>query len=494
MPRLTLALRVDPLDRFTHDPAWDAKLEFPRALYRSLGLPTFSNVWTQLDLASPVLSDVTATLESLRSRGVATAGSGVLSERPTEREEANTEWFVFRGFDHAGFNLLPYPTGDCARLLGGTPLVDGGRFASERVRSLVEAEGFTGIEFLQVRDTGRFRAPKWYAVIAQEPMGFGVDHPWCDRDKLLHDLTSQGMEIEYVGISRFDKRIARDGWSAGSELADRLLATLPGDSPLGLSIETQPRFVRDDLPDTDFAYVWQEGVLAEEGGERYRLLAFRRRVRNALLATGAVRAEELDAVVLVGRADAGAYYPAPGTPTPPPALTVREMASLRAQERAVQALAVARPKPERRPDLKRALRLLRAAKRRRPHVFSRGAQREQLERLVSQLGPLPDDWREVLRVSAGGHFGMGDTACEVVTPDELPDFHAELLAVGRSAHDDYPATVLHVARTPTGDYYVLDRGAEMAKECPVVLFSHETCAPERRWSNVAAFLEEMLAG
>jgi hypothetical protein len=34
----------------------------------------------------------------------------------------------------------------------------------------------------------------------------------------------------------------------------------------------------------------------------------------------------------------------------------------------------------------------------------------------------------------------------------------------------------------------------MAKECPVVLFSHETCAPERRWSNVAAFLEEMLAG
>jgi hypothetical protein len=107
---------------------------------------------------------------------------------------------------------------------------------------------------------------------------------------------------------------------------------------------------------------------------------------------------------------------------------------------------------------------------------------------------LPDDWREVLRVSAGGHFGMGDTACEVVTPDELPDFHAELLAVGRGAHDDYPATVLHVARTPTGDYYVLDRGAEMAKECPVVLFSHETCAPERRWSNVAAFLEEMLAG
>lgn len=54
-------------------------------------------------------------------------------------------------------------------------------YVSEAFRAAVEEEGLTGLEFLWVRDVGRFRAPQRYEALPPAALGRGLDHPWFDR-------------------------------------------------------------------------------------------------------------------------------------------------------------------------------------------------------------------------------------------------------------------------------------------------------------------------
>jgi hypothetical protein len=155
----------------------------------------------------------------------------------------------------------------------------------------------------------------------------------------------------------------------------------------------------------------------------------------------------------------------------------------------------ARERPARKPDLKRSLSLLRQVKKNRPEDFAKPVQKASLEKLRSALPlPLPESWVKVLSVSNGGVFGIDDNDCEIIPLEELPRFHQELYAMGKEAFEDYPEHYLNVGTTAGGDYFALELDGEGEHaDCPVVLFSHETCHIEQRWENIPAFLEDVLS-
>jgi hypothetical protein len=57
-------------------------------------------------------------------------------------------------------------------------------YVSERFKAVVEKRRLTGIEFIWVKDTGKYRAPQWYLPVCHQGLGRGLDHPWIDTTRL----------------------------------------------------------------------------------------------------------------------------------------------------------------------------------------------------------------------------------------------------------------------------------------------------------------------
>ncbi len=105
--------------------------------------------------------------------------------------------------------------------------------------------GLTGLDFLWVRDLGRYQAPQWYAAIAQRPLGHGLDHPWFDRTNPLARAATLGGDVSSdgsYGVRHFDNRHFGDRWTSGDAEIDDLLRLFPGDTPLGLIMNAVPRY------------------------------------------------------------------------------------------------------------------------------------------------------------------------------------------------------------------------------------------------------------
>lgn len=477
MPRYRLSFRVDPIDASDQD-------RFRRDFYQRFGLKVFSRAWAEIDLlAWPRRAELIASLEDLQQRGVARPGSGLLIEELDPADVDRAEWFVLRSEPDADFELVPYPSIRADRVPPGRHILHDGRFVSERVKAAVEQAGLTDIEFVWMEDVGRYRSPQWYVPVAQRCLGSGVDHPWFHRSA----------PHPPQGVSRFDGRSLKAGWTTGDAGADRLLSMFPRDSSLGLMIHMLRRFDRAALPPVDLAYDWDADV-ESAGRPRVRSLCISARARRLLLDANVITAVDAVPVLIVDRPATGGLEG--GVPCPPPMYTPSELASLRVDERLRKATFDRRSKPERRPTLVRSLKLLRDAKKARPRELRSGARADRIARAEAALGvTLPAEWIQVVTIADGGTFGSGEADCQIVPLDELPAFHRDLVAAGRRSDDDYPGNYLHVGITASGDAFALDLDAgRAAREGAVVLFNHEALQIDRRWDSIAAFLESMLGG
>ena len=528
MPRYTLSFRIDPLPGAgladaTPNPDVSAEVtldaqqqeyEFRKAFYHSHGLKLYSYAWAEIPLDSPKLPGLLAALEDLQARGIAMLGSGHLTELPTEQERAQSEWFIVTDDTSADPNGdVPgdgYPTGHAYRFPTGSHVLGQGRFVSERFRAAVEENQLTGLEFLWVNDIGRYRAMQWYVAIPRACMGHGVDHPWYDRaharvlvERALAEREATGVwkpvaTVRPEGTWHFYTPALRAGWSIGDPIADRLLSLLPQKEAHTLTIYALRRFLRDRVPQTDFAYHWSMyGARPGPDGTMRVLpnLCLSRRAKDELVRRGLLREKQVECVVLVDRPNGPdtEYLDHQGA-CPLPVYGGPELDQLRTEQLRLWRVFAARERPVHKPDLKRSLSLLRQAKKTRPEDFAKPVRKASLEKLRSALPlPLPESWVKVLSVSNGGVFGAEDNDCEIIPLEELPRFHQELYAIGKEAFEDYPQHYLNVGTTAGGDYFALElEGEGEHTDCPVVLFSHETCHVEQRWDNVPAFLEDVL--
>src|SRR5262249_38311056 len=130
-----------------------------------------------------------------------------------------------------------------------------GVYLSQRFKDAVEAHRLTGIEFIWIRDIGKYRAPQWYLPICPQCVGRGLDAAWIDVTKLsgkgYQTLDPRGRHGQAYADPKQFKRDAGPKDPTVRKLLGVLRSMDLSKSPP--EFEFVPRFLRKHLPDTDFA-------------------------------------------------------------------------------------------------------------------------------------------------------------------------------------------------------------------------------------------------
>src|SRR5687768_17087211 len=107
-----------------------------------------------------------------------------LTESLEDSEAKSAEWFILH--PKVEFNLeMRWNTGLTSAKADKQKPTQIQRYAtdsyfSESARSIIERHKLRGLEYVWVRDTGKFHAPQWFHIFAIAPLGRGIDHPWFD--------------------------------------------------------------------------------------------------------------------------------------------------------------------------------------------------------------------------------------------------------------------------------------------------------------------------
>jgi hypothetical protein len=460
----------------------------------------------KVDLTSPRGQEFFEFLQRARKAGARINGIG-LEEELFDDEQHVVEWFEldpdYSGSEYfGGMDENEYLRLKPDRIKPGTHVV-GYRdrpYVSERFKAVVERHRLKGIEFIWVRDIGKYKAPQWYLPVCLRALGRGVDPPWMDITK----LSGRGFQVlEPTG------RHGQSGTPIGQSLnlgavTDALRKKL---LPVAVSMELLNRhpystfvrrYLRDYLPDTDFAYTMWDTCNSPGEVVRMRGLAMNRKARDLLRANGIITDAQCKGVLILDEPPQGVenldekYGPAE------PAFTAEQMAQLRELEAKAWAEHIAHPKPPRAPDLKRSLSLLRARKRQAPKDFAKPASAKMIEEAAKTSGrEIPAAWQQVLRISNGGRIDKSPLAagcaCKIMPLKDLPQWQRSEAKYYRGGGADLPDSMLFIIHTEIGDSIWLDTAKQKPDgDCRVVLMSHETWSEERDWPTVAEFLEELL--
>lgn len=343
MPRYELSLRVDaPGDErsfFADSPSARAR----ERIYAALRLKVFSSAWVHLSLGTSKADQAMAMLVQERQANSALVGSAHLAEILAEEEEPRSDWSLLHTPQVSGsFSLWDdYPEYKPGSLPKGVHALNH-IFVSAEFRAVCERAGLTGLEFLRLRNAGRKAGPSWFAALPRHSLGNGLDHPWFDRSRWVphvkHHARKRFDAIE-TGQSQFHQYWLREAEVRSNALVQRLLELCPmpnkAESGLfGLTFVMTPRYLAGAQPDEDFAYVpWGEDGPNREGKMmRFRMLALRRRARDALVAAGLFKPRAFKRVLSVAAPEAGVVNLDALHPPVPPMYAAAELAALRARE------------------------------------------------------------------------------------------------------------------------------------------------------------------
>ncbi len=258
------------------------------------------------------------------------------------------------------------------------------------------------------------------------------------------------------------------------------------------------RYLRDYLPDTDFAYTIEDTCNTPGEVVRMRGLAMNRKAIDLLKANGIVTDAQCKAVLILDHPPKGVENLDERYGPVDPAFTPGQMAQLRELEAKAWAEHIAHPKPPRAPDLQRSLSLLRARKRQTPKEFAKPASAKAIEENANSLGrKIPAAWQQVLRISNGGRINKSPLAaghaCKIMPLKDLAEWQRSESEYYRGGGAELPDSMLFIIHTELGDSIWLDTAQPKPDgDYRVVLMSHETWAEERDWPTVAEFLEELL--
>jgi hypothetical protein len=485
------------------------------ALLRPLGAELKDYV-TTIEATPAHVAQLGKLSQQWRNEGARINGYGY-DEEIVDAERTPVEWFTTRNTstDYEAFEngwdylerpiqtLDDYLSVRADRLKPNVHVVDSVLqvYVSERFKAVVEAHRLTGMEFIWIRDIGKYQAAQWYLPVCSQCLGRGLDAPWIDPSKLSgkgdQTLDPRGRH----GVVHADPaQYKRDAGPADAGV-QKLLRLLRSMELLKRPPEFHavPRFLRKYLPETDFAsMILDMAEHYENIFHRHRGLALSRKAYDLLKTDGLLTDEQCTPVLIVERPPPGVENLDRHYGPPEPAFSPEQMARIRELEAQAWAEHVANPKPPRAPDLSRSLALLRSAKRLAPERFAKPAAQKALDEAAQALGvAIPAAWQKVLRISNGGQLDdcpLADGYACRITPTQKPaqENRAEL-AFYREIGAELPDSRLAVMTTEFGDSIWLDTSRPGGTgDCRVVMMSHETGEEQREWSSVAEFLEEIL--
>jgi hypothetical protein len=494
-----LALRRSQID------LTDESYAFSKRFVHSLGLKVHSGSWSDIDLDSPVIHDFLEKASGLICAGDAVFfGFNFLSQQLVASAAEPCEWYL----------LQPKAVLNSQRLGTGVETVKAytlpanvhatysqdsiwSPHVSERFKAAVEEGGLTGTDFLWVRDTGKYRAAQWFIPIALKPMGRGVDHPWFDPSTLKGPSSWQPTSPGFrTGVWQFDLKQLRENLHFEDSVYPKLFdlyreSQRRSISTHKLTISSYRRFLRDFLPDTDFAFVWYGGDgESKESSLRRTGLCLNETARRILLERKIITDEELEPIAVLDAPPEGCALLDGTAPLPGPAYTPADIEAARRTLAPAWRKHLVSAKPIRTVSMLEAVRLLRKRKRLRPADFSRGLGES---RIASLKSTFPGDWLAVLRVSDGGSL---NDECLLLKADEFSDIAEHTRDLIADAFDDYPYERPHVpvAMADNGDWYSLEMGEQEAASCRVSRVSHEDLSVVHTWDSIAMFIFDMLTG
>lgn len=254
---------------------------------------------------------------------------------------------------------------------------------------------------------------------------------------------------------------------------------------------TVPRFLEAHLPQTDFAFLW-DGADGRTG-IRTRSLCCNQKAKAILIKHQLVKADDFDPLIVV---DTDAWeHRDQNSETPPPLLSADQLEILRDEEKRLQQ--AYHPKPQRKPRMRNALALIRGAKRDQIHNFAGKMTKKRVQTTASEASiKLPKLWLEVLCLSNGGEFGTDIKHHCIIVPIETIDrFNEAYVTLRKSDADDYRHSCTCFGPNVGGDTYAFEKHPDQTTDdAPILLISHEDFAIERRWTNIADFVESLMTG
>jgi hypothetical protein len=437
------------------------------------------------------------------------AGGGIivpleLYEEVVDDEQSPVEWFIISPEYTGDFNndqgLVSVKADKVKPGVNIAGWISTGVYVSERFKTCVKKNRLTGIEFLWVRDTGKYQATQWYLPICHKCLGRGLDHQWIN----IRRLTEGGYLLldpkERHGTRATAGEYMKDDALSGNALLKDLLPLVKSMECLKRApgLDLTCRFLRSYLPDTDFAYTIESWGQGSKATHPHRGLAMNRRARDLLKTNRLVSEKECKAAIILNEPPEGVdnldekYGPAE------PAFSAVQIANLREWEAKVWAEYLAHPKPPRAPDLKRSLSLLRARKRQTPKEFAKPASAKAIEEAAKTLGrKIPVAWQQVLRITNGARIDKNPLAagqaCIIMPVKDLAEWRRTESEYYKGIGAELPESMLFIIHTELGDSIWLDTSQERPDGgCRVVLMSHETGEEERDWPTIAEFLDELL--
>lgn len=408
---------------------------------------------------------------------------------PPPTADCSDAWFDVANFDFAP----PFKRASAMRPNVHLAQRDSTHVVSEKFIEAVIHNGLSGLEYLSLEDEPNPAPLAWFQVFASNPIGRGLDHPLLDR--AAFERTSRELAAAPWLCNGWTHVWDTSHMKQGAEIGDERLAHLQRIVGNCFRILGNPRFVREQLPSTDFAYWWSSATHQDcrPGRGRFRDLCCNARVRAALIADGVATPRAFRAMRLVDEHEADAeILDRRPLPLPPPTFTPEEAAAERARREAIKLSAPAADTSLRFASWLEAeqyltMRLNDGTATWTP--MSAGRVKEALANPAARA--CPKAWRMLLPLipESVDDPDSGGIEFECGTPrDDM--WHEQ----NEENDPDSPLKGdIAIAWSPDGDWFAIrPSDPAMPEEARVTWWDHETLRAHQEWPSVCAFVAELV--
>ncbi len=467
--------------------------QFTRKFLSELGVKVFSGCWGKIDLSSPKIEEFIDKVKFHQKKDNADfVGLSLLNQtitEPTEWYEIKSENNDFDSTTHKlyddikGYTIKAYkiPANiNTLSLSGYNPIV------SEKFVTLVRENNLTGIDFIWVNDNGKYKAKQWYIPIPNQPIGRGLDHSWFDPEKLKGTDWFQPKNQNWrTGVSNFtDKQINKK--THLPRITGEIIDLFDNHE---LIIHTNREYLREFLPETDFAFGWrQEDTTKEDYVLRERILCINRKTAKLLIKNNIIAKTDIEPIKIVdnitdGRAvlDTNRHYPSPFY-TKNEFITLQKIVKKEFDE--FKNL----KKPKKTVKFKESLSLLRKVKKERPEDFNKGV--KNLEKVIRDKF-IPNQYQEILKITNGCNL---DAECSFISKEEYCSFNQEKELILEELMPSFEKNISYIGYSIDGDWYAINNNESSEDYNNVYRISHEDLSIEYKWSNLGELIFDIIDG
>ncbi|TGM71714.1 hypothetical protein EHQ94_06930 [Leptospira meyeri] len=465
----------------------DDSLEFSRKFYSDLGLKNYSTYWALLDINSEKFNDFYLLAKKyLKDKKANFYGYCTLNQ--TYLGKGEDDWYELDTPIHISDFISPsnisnlYPEGKIYKFPEDTNVVDSiyyTLFFSKKITEFILDKKYSGIDFLWLKDNGKYKANEWYIPVADKPIGKGLDHDWYDANSLLNSKKNPFTSSEYrAGVNIFTNNEIKKKYKFQNDIYSSLLELFETSE---LYIISARRYLKQYLPNSDFAYGWN----LHHDTERRRTLFIKRNVASALLNEKLIKKENLLPLEILDLPPNGTINLDFEAKFPPPLYLKNEFEKLKEYSQKSYLNHKKNVKPILTIKLDQSLKKIKKYIKESDENHPKGLKNLDLN--------IPSPIIEMLKISNGPELNP-----EVIflSDKELPDFNNQIkreLEDNNQFHNE-SKFLFHFAKSINGDWYSINLN-EKSSECNFILrFSHEEMTPIEKWKSFAEFLNDIANG